>query len=344
MDIKSKYPLISHNTFGIKATADWWVSFHSLEDLDRLARDEYFLSQPYLVIGEGSNLLFLEDYHGVIMHSEIKDLEVISDISHTLSKDEILVRVGSGVVWDDFVAWSLDQGFYGAENLSWIPGNIGAAAVQNIGAYGSEIAQLVESVEAFDLETRSSRIFSQEECRYAYRYSIFKDPKASRYIVTHVVLKLSSKANVNLSYKALRDYLGNKRDISPKEVRAAVIAIRKEKLPDPKELPNAGSFFMNPVVALDVYQKLQEQYPEMPHYEAPNGVKLSAAWLLDHAGLKGYAVGHVATYKHQPLILVNRGGATGKEVALFAKELIGKVKEHFGVELRPEVRYIGKDC
>jgi len=339
MEIKEKFPLVSHNTFGIEATADWWVSYHSLDDLDRLARDEYFRSLPYLAIGEGSNLLFLNDYHGAILYSEIKDREVLPTPKGE-DQDTVLLRIGSGIIWDEFVAWSLEQGYYGAENLSWIPGSVGAAAVQNIGAYGSEVAQLIYQVETFDLKTRSKRVFFPKECLYDYRYSYFKEKEAERYIITHVVFALSRKANVNLSYKALHDYLpsGN---VTPRDVRKAVIEIRQAKLPDPKVLPNAGSFFMNPIVSSEVYQELQEKYPDMLHYPASQGVKLSAAWLLDNAGLKGYRVGNVGTYERQPLILVNRGGAKGTDVAQFASLLVEKVKAAFGVTLHPEVRYIG---
>lgn len=334
MDIKEKVSLIGHNTFAISAMADWWVDYSSLDDLDRLARDEYFLQQPFLPIGAGSNLLFLGDFKGVILFSQFREIEILEE-----TEDRVHLRVGSGVVWDDFVVWALKHGYFGIENLSWIPGTVGASAVQNIGAYGTEVAQFIACVETFDLAHRERREFSQEECSYSYRYSIFKEETYKYHIVTHVHFSLSKKPSVNLSYKALSDKLDGTKPL-PKDVRQAVFEIRDSKLPDPKELPNAGSFFMNPVVDEDTFAKLQGLYPSIPHYPANDGIKLSAAWLLDQSGLKGYQQGNVATYIHQPLIIVNVGSATGQEIADFARELSHKVFQKFGVELHPEVRYI----
>lgn len=335
MDIQEKKQLVSHNTFQISVVADWWVAYSSLEDLDRLSRDEYFLSQPFLPIGEGSNLLFLKDFHGVLLYSQIKTIDLLHE-----SENHVSVRVGSGVIWDDFVVWALDHGYNGVENLSWIPGTVGASAVQNIGAYGAEVEQFIESVETFDLKTGKEQRFSREECCYAYRDSIFKKEEYKHHIVTHVVFSLPKDGAVNLSYQAIKDYFSRETP-TPQAVRQAVIEIRKSKLPDPKELPNAGSFFMNPIIAIEEFERIREKYPNLPHYSAEKGVKLSAAWLLDQTGLKGYKKGQVATYDRQPLILVNMGNATGSEVAAFAQELSDKVFEKFAIRLTPEVRYVG---
>lgn len=335
MEIIPNYPLAAHNTFAVEAKARWWISFDQVEDLEKLSRDEYFRSLPYLTIGAGSNLLFLQDYSGALLHSAITGCTLIAQ-----EGDTVWVRVGSAVVWDDFVVWALAQGYYGAENLSLIPGVVGAAAVQNIGAYGSEIASLIDRVETFDLQRGEVRVFTQSECDYGYRQSCFKRSDYAHYLVTHVVLRLTTRQEVNLSYKALQEYVGST-SVTPQDVREAVIAIRESKLPDPQTLPNAGSYFMNPVVEEAHFLSLQKQYPNMPHYPAPQGVKLSAAWLIDQAGCKGYRKGNVGTYPKQPLIIVAYEKATGREIAQFAREIAHNVKEKFDVTLVPEVRYIG---
>lgn len=335
MNIREKESLVSHNTFQISVVADWWVGYSSLEDLKRLSQDEYFQSLPFLPIGQGSNLLFLEDYRGAILSSQINGIEVLNETSESVS-----LRVGSGIVWDDFVVWALAHGYNGIENLSWIPGTVGAAAVQNIGAYGAEIEEFIDCVETFDLKTGEQTLIAKADCQYGYRYSIFKEEMYKNHVITHVLFTLSKSNQVNLSYQALEAYFSN-REPTPQQVREAVIKIRQSKLPNPHELPNAGSYFMNPVVPFEIYQRLSKEYPNIPYYPAEKGIKLSAAWLLDQAGLKGYKKGNVGTYNQQPLIIVNFGKADGKEIADFAQELSDIVFDKFAIRLTPEVRYIG---
>lgn len=335
MNIREKESLVSHNTFQISVVADWWVEYSSLEDLKRLSQDEYFQSLPFLPIGQGSNLLFLEDYRGAILSSQINGIEVLNETSESVS-----LRVGSGIVWDDFVVWALAHGYNGIENLSWIPGTVGAAAVQNIGAYGAEIEEFIDCVETFDLKTGEQTLIAKADCQYGYRYSIFKEEMYKNHVITHVLFTLPKSNQVNLSYQALEAYFSN-REPTPQQVREAVIKIRQSKLPNPHELPNAGSYFMNPVVPFEIYQRLSKEYPNIPYYPAEKGIKLSAAWLLDQAGLKGYKKGNVGTYNQQPLIIVNFGKADGKEIADFAQELSDIVFDKFAIRLTPEVRYIG---
>lgn len=339
MEILQRHSLKAHNTFSIAATAEWFIEIDSLDDLKQLAADEYFATLPFVTIGEGSNLLFTADYTGAILHPRLGVGDSIVPLP-TDTEGDVLVRIGCGVIWDHFVSKALSQGLYGAENLSWIPGTVGAAAVQNIGAYGSEVSQLITKVETFDIATGKHHSFSVTDCQFAYRYSRFKRADMASHIVTYVTLRLSTCPRINLSYKALAERVAP--TATPHEIREAVIAIRKEKLPDPKELPNAGSFFMNPVVPAAQFEQLAQAYPSMPFYptDNPGKIKLSAAWLIDQSGLKGYTSGAVGTYHRQPLILVNHGGATGAEIAAFSLEVAGKVQAKFGVMLHPEVRFL----
>lgn len=337
MTIREEYSLRALNTFGIHATAAYYVSYSSVEDLETLVRDEYFQESRCLHIGEGSNLLFLTNFRGVILKSEIKDITLISEQEGT-----ILLRVGAGLLWDDLVAYAVEHGYYGVENLSLIPGQVGAAAIQNIGAYGVEIQQVVHSVEAIHRRTGERRVFERDECQYAYRHSFFKEPEASDWIVIYVTLSLSREASLNLGYADLQRYFESS-DIEPSlaSLRKAVIEIREAKLPDYKSLGNAGSFFMNPIVTAERASELLKAYPSMPHYPQADGtVKLAAGWLIEQVGFKGYREGDAGVYEKQALILVNHGEATGTDIARLAESIREKVQEVFAVQLTPEVRYI----
>lgn len=337
MNIQAEYSLKTLNTFGINATAQWYISYDSVEALQRLISDEYFQECRCLPIGEGSNLLFLTNFRGIVLRSEIRELTCLSE-----DDSSVTLSVGAGLLWDDFVAYCTEQGYYGAENLSLIPGQVGAAAVQNIGAYGVEIERLVVGVEAVHRRSGESRHFAHSACQYRYRHSIFKDPDYADWIITHVVLRLSKVPQLNLSYADLQRYF-EERGVEPtlEGVRAAVIAIRESKLPDYKTLGNAGSFFMNPVVDTSKADALKRLYPEMPCYpQAEGGVKLAAGWLIEQCGYKGYREGDAGVYERQALILVNHGTATGTDIASLAETIRDKVRTVFGVELTPEVRYI----
>lgn len=337
MNIQSEYPLRAHNTFGIPATAAWFISYRSVEELRTLARDEYFQECRCLHIGEGSNLLFLTNFRGIILRSEIDTIEVIDE-----SDTRISLRVGAGLVWDDFVAYAVERGYYGAENLSLIPGQVGAAAIQNIGAYGVEVEQIIERVEAFNRRTAEERSFAHADCRYAYRYSAFKEEDYADWIVTHVVFRLSKEPQLHLGYADLQRYFAeHKAEPSLSSLRQAIIEIRQSKLPDHKVLGNAGSYFMNPIVSADKAEALASEYTGMPSYPQADGrVKLAAAWLIEQCGFKGYREGDAGVYEKQALILVNHGEATGTDIASLAEQIQIKVRERFGVELKPEVRYI----
>lgn len=339
MNIEKECSLRQYNTFGIDAQADWLIHYHSVEDLQLLVRDEYFQECRCLHIGEGSNLLFLANFHGIVLRSEIKDITVLSD-----TDEAVELLVGGGMVWDDFVQHCVDMGYYGGiENLSFVPGQVGAAAIQNIGAYGVEVERLIVGVHTLHRRTGVQRVFSHSECLYAYRYSVFKEPDMSDYIVTHVHFRLGKTPTYTLSYSELKKaFVEGTQVPSLAAIRSFVIAVRQQKLPDHKVLGNAGSFFMNPIVSQTEAERLLTAYPNMPLYPQSDvdRVKLAAGWLIEQCGLKGYRQEHAGVYEHQALVLVNLGGATGQDIANLALYVQQEVRQRFGVELYPEVRYI----
>ena len=330
--------LLPYNTFGMDVKASRFVEYASVEELRGLWNAEREAVARALHIGGGSNLLFASDYEDLILHSAIKGYTVVKE-----TEEEVEVRVGAGEVWDDFVAYTVANGWYGAENLSLIPGEVGASAVQNIGAYGVEAKDLIVSVDTFGLETGEERRFMREECRYAYRESVFKQELKGKYAVTFVTYRLKKHPVFHLEYGNIRAELEKQGcQVDLENVRRIIIAIRQAKLPDPKVLGNAGSFFMNPVVPKMQFEALLAQYPDMPHYPVDDAhVKIPAGWMIDRCGWKGKRVGHAGVHEKQALVLVNCGGATGKEVMHLAEEIVASVRERFGVTIRPEVNYIG---
>lgn len=330
--------LLPYNTFGMDVKASRFVEYASVEELRGLWNAEREAVARALHIGGGSNLLFASDYEGLILHSAIKGYTVVKE-----TEEEVEVRVGAGEVWDDFVAYTVANGWYGAENLSLIPGEVGASAVQNIGAYGVEAKDLIVSVDTFGLETGEERRFMREECRYAYRESVFKQELKGKYAVTFVTYRLKKHPVFHLEYGNIRAELEKQGcQVDLENVRRIIIAIRQAKLPDPKVLGNAGSFFMNPVVPKMQFEALLAQYPDMPHYPVDDAhVKIPAGWMIDRCGWKGKRVGHAGVHEKQALVLVNCGGATGKEVMHLAEGIVASVRERFGVTIRPEVNYIG---
>ena len=330
--------LLPYNTFGMDVKASRFVEYASVEELRGLWNAEREAVARALHIGGGSNLLFASDYEGLILHSAIKGYTLVKE-----TEEEVEVRVGAGEVWDDFVAYTVANGWYGAENLSLIPGEVGASAVQNIGAYGVEAKDLIVSVDTFGLETGEERRFMREECRYAYRESVFKQELKGKYAVTFVTYRLKKHPVFHLEYGNIRAELEKQGcQVDLENVRRIIIAIRQAKLPDPKVLGNAGSFFMNPVVPKMQFEALLAQYPDMPHYPVDDAhVKIPAGWMIDRCGWKGKRVGHAGVHEKQALVLVNCGGATGKEVMHLAEEIVASVRERFGVTIRPEVNYIG---
>lgn len=330
------YPILNYNTFGMDVKSSCFVEYSSVDELKSFLFS-YDVKLPILHIGGGSNLLFLSDFKGTILHSAIKGFEVVDETDEC-----IYIKVGAGEVWDDFVSYSVLKGWYGIENLSIIPGEVGASAVQNIGAYGVEAKDIILKVHTVSVSDASERVFTNEECRYSYRNSIFKEELKGKYIVTHVTYRLGKKPEYHLSYGNISSEL-DKRGLEPSlvNVRNIIIDVRRSKLPEPSELGNAGSFFMNPMVSMRKFRQLLEEYPDMPHYPIDEDtVKIPAGWMIDRCGWKGKSIGHAGVYHKQALVLVNLGGATGSDIAGLANEIIKSVKEKFGVDIHPEVNYI----
>lgn len=337
MRIEQNYSLEKHNTFHLPVKTRWFMEYETEEELGRILRDEYFQECLSLHIGSGSNLLFVNDFNGIIVHSRIQGITVAEE-----TESEIVLRIGAAEKWDDVVAYAVQHGYGGIENLSYIPGEAGAAAIQNIGAYGVEIKEVIEKVETYNQLTFERHIFTREECRYGYRSSYFKDEHNDPHIVTYIQIRLSKNPqSFSLDYSNLKEELAG-RELTLANVREAVIAIRKKKLPDPEEYGNAGSFFMNPVIPVAQFERLKQSYPDMPSYPAADGkIKVPAGWLIEQCGFKGQRHGQVGVYEKQALVLINLGGATGDEIALAAESIRTAVKERFDIELMPEIKYVG---
>ena len=326
------YSLLNHNTFGMDVKAKRYVEYDSEEELKALIPT---LEGEVLHMGGGSNLLFKGDFAGTVLHSAIRGIEIVEE-----KDDEVLVRVGAGEVWDDFVAWAVAQGLGGVENLSLIPGEVGASAVQNIGAYGVEAKDVIALVEAVELQNGQKRVFGTLECDYAYRQSIFKKQLKGKYAITYVTYRLQKKPQLKLEYGNIKAVLGEKKDLTIADVRQAIIDIRNAKLPDPKVQGNAGSFFMNPVVSREKFLSIQKDYPNMPFYEVEGGVKIPAGWMIDQCGWKGKSLGRAGVHDKQALVLVNLGGATSNEIITLCETVCKDVYKKFGIEIHPEVNLI----
>lgn len=328
------YSLLPYNTFGIDVSASRFLEYASVAELKEYIA-QGAVTTPFLHIGGGSNLLFTKDYDGLILHSRIGGIEVAAEDSQTVS-----LRVGAGVVWDDFVACCVEHGWYGAENLSLIPGEVGASAVQNIGAYGVEVKDLITAVETVNVQGYG-RVYSVEECEYAYRSSIFKRPENKSVFVTYVRFRLSKEERYTLDYGTIRQELAKYPAPTLPIVRKVIIEIRESKLPDPKVMGNAGSFFMNPIVAKEKLEALQRDYPRIPYYELPDGrVKIPAGWMIDQCGWKGKSLGPAAVHDKQALVLVNRGGAKGSDIVALSDAVRASVRDKFGIDIHPEVNVI----
>ena len=367
--IKTEYykDLTKMNTFGMKVKARCFMEYDSVADLVDIEFEE--LARPVLHIGGGSNLLFTDDFKGTVLHSKINFIEILDDSPchseervscHCEERSDvaIYVSVGAGVVFDDFCAWAAKEGLWGVENLSYIPGEVGASAVQNIGAYGVEVKDVIHKVYCYDTVEEEFVNFSVEECEYGYRDSIFKDPEIKgRYIVTHVVFALSREPRPRLEYGHLKEAVTSpengdasiERYLTPEMIRRVIIKIRKEKLPEPSVMGSAGSFFKNPVITMEHYQRIEaaakaEHGPDykVPHYDLPDGmVKVPAAWMIEQCGWKGRRSGGAAVYDKQPLVIVNyTGDAYPEEIIGLESRIIASVKAKFGVDLHPEVEHV----
>jgi UDP-N-acetylmuramate dehydrogenase len=335
-DIAHDFPLATLNTFGIAARARRYLRVTSASDLAQVLADPATRALPRLVLGGGSNLLFTRDFDGLVLHMALSGRELRGEAGGA-----ILVRAAAGENWHDFVQWTLAQGLGGLENLSLIPGTVGAAPIQNIGAYGAEIKDVFHSLTVFDMATGDERVLSGADCRFGYRDSIFKHADGAGLVVLDVTFALPAAWQPNLRYAELAHELAGIDTPTPRQVSDAVIAIRRRKLPDPAVIGNAGSFFKNPVVAGEQCERLLQAYPNLVHHRQPDGSeKLAAGWLIDQCGWKGRSMGAAGVYPKQALVLVNNGGATGSDVVQLARAIQRDVLERYGVELEPEPIFI----
>lgn len=328
--------LKKYNTFGLDYRADRIIYPENDSEI-RAICPVIRANSPYLILGGGSNLLFTGDFRGTLIHPVIGGITVVNSDSVS-----VVISAGAGINWDNLVGWTVKNGFYGLENLSLIPGNVGASPVQNIGAYGTEIRDIVEKVETVRLSDGRLVAFSNGECGFAYRYSIFKGPEKGNYLVTRVHFRLSIKPKLKLDYGSVREEVKKLGDESLVNVRQAVINIRSSKLPDPAKTGNAGSFFKNPVVPGHVAEALKKEYPLIPMYpERPGFIKIAAGWLIEQCGWKGKRSGDAGVHDKQALVIVNYGNATGREIFELSESIRTSVKAKFGIDLEREVEIAG---
>lgn len=322
--------LQAYHTFGMPVYAETYTAIHSEEDLQK----QIPLTEPFLILGGGSNMLFTKDFEGLVLHNQIKGIEIIEE-----TEKAVFLKIGGGEIWHDLVLWCIENNYAGIENLSLIPGTVGAAPIQNIGAYGVELKDVFHTLEAVNIQNGSTQIFDLEDCQFGYRNSVFKQELKNQYFITRVTLCLSKQPEFNLSYGAIQHTVDESGEpVSIRSVSNAVIAIRQEKLPDPKKIGNSGSFFKNPVISQSHFDKLKEQYPKMAAFPM-NGkeVKVAAGWLIDSLGWKGFRMGDAGVHEHQALVLVNYGKAKGSEVWALAQDIQAEVKEVYGIDLEAEV-------
>jgi len=337
MKIQKNYNLFKLNTFGIKVKAKFFAEVKSENDLKKLFSLPEFRQNKKVFLGGGSNILFTKNLAGIVVLNKLKGIEILRENSKT-----VLIRSMGGEVWHNLVMFAVNSGYWGIENLAFIPGTVGAAPMQNIGAYGVGLRDVLENVEAYDVATGAKKVFSKKECELGYRDSVFKNKLKNRYFISAITLKLNKKKKKNVSYKALKEHLEkNKIEVKgPKDISDAVISIRRSKLPDPKIIGNAGSFFKNVLVPLPKLGELLQAYPNLPYFEENGIAKIPAGWLIEQCGWKGYKAGNVGVHEKHALVLVNYGGATGKEIIGLANKIVTSVKEKFGLELAPEINIV----
>ncbi|MGC8804136.1 MAG: UDP-N-acetylmuramate dehydrogenase [Bacteroidales bacterium] len=337
LNVEELVSLKSYNTFGVDVRADYLITLSNEEDVRRLFRENYLRSNRFFILGGGSNVLFVGNYRGIILHPRMLGIEVISE-----DENYVEVKVAAGEDWDGFVAYAVQQGWGGIENLSGIPGLVGSAPIQNIGAYGVEVKDTLLAVEGFLLDSQENFRLNNFDCEFGYRTSIFKTRLAGRCLITAVVFRLSRRNHLyNLSYQGLSKTVASYGEVNLNNIRRAVLQTREAKLPDPLKIGNAGSFFKNPVVGQGKAFLLRTEYPQMPLYEFEKGkYKLSAAWLIEQCGWKGYRQNEVGVYEKQPLVLVNYGSARGEEILELATSIQQSVKQKFDIELEMEVNVV----
>ena len=327
------YSLKAHNTFGLEATCSRFLEYETEAEAQKVAEILRSSAIPYIIIGGGSNLLLTKDFEGIVVHSAVKGCEI----------DGNRITCGSGETWDDVVALCLNNGLYGAENLSLIPGDVGASAVQNIGAYGAEAKDFIRRVWTVEIATGNVGVWNNEDCAYGYRQSRFKQEWKNRFLITRVEYEFSTEFRPRLDYGNIRSELERRGIAQPtaQQLRQVIIDIRNAKLPDPKQTGNAGSFFMNPVVPSSQYEQLAAQYPDMPHYSIDaEHEKIPAGWMIERCGWKGKSLGHAGVHDRQALVLVNLGGATGSEIVALCQAIQRDVKQQFNIDIHPEVNVI----
>lgn len=339
MQIRENISLRPYNTFGIDAKAKQFAAFRSIEELKELLDKKHLTGSRRLVLGGGSNILLTDDYHGLVLKNGIMGIEVVKE-----DGDHIYVKAGAGENWHRFVMHCVENDYAGMENLSLIPGNVGASPMQNIGAYGVEVKDVFHELEACHVEDGTLHRFSAEGCAFGYRESVFKRKYKDQFIITSVTYRLSRHPQFNISYGAIKEELERMgvQDLSIRAISDAVIRIRSSKLPDPKETGNAGSFFKNPLIPNEQFVSLKEMFPNIVAFPAGDQTKLAAGWLIEQCGWKGFRRGDAGCYPKQALVLVNYGNATGREVYALSEEIIASVKDKFGVELEREVNVVGR--
>jgi UDP-N-acetylmuramate dehydrogenase len=335
--IQEQVSLKRFNTFGIDVSAALFANIQTEEELKELLQNSDAKNIPMLVLGGGSNILFTQNFEGLLIKVSIPGIQVVE------KGDDVFLTAGAGVVWNDLVVFAVERGYAGLENLSLIPGTVGASPVQNIGAYGVELKDVFSSCTALSIQDGGSRTFSFEDCAFGYRDSVFKRALKEKYIITSVTFKLSKSAKLNVQYGAIQAELAKRNILEPTiaDISRIVSEIRQSKLPDPSTIGNAGSFFKNPVIDADVFQKLKIEHPDVVSFPAgENQFKLAAGWLIEQCGFKGIVAGQTGTWKNQALVLVNHGSATGAEVYNFSERIIMTVKETFGIMLEREVNVL----
>ncbi len=330
--------LKKYNTFGLDYKAKYFVEIESEKDLIKLQNESLFKKENKLVLGGGSNILFTKDYNGLIIKNNIKGQEIVDE-----DENFVYFKIGAGENWHEIVLKCVENNWGGIENLSLIPGNTGTAPMQNIGAYGVEIKETFLSLQAFRLSSGIIKKFDKDDCKFNYRESIFKNEKKNQYLILNITLRLNKKPKVNIEYGDIKKILIDKKIKIPtiKDVSSAIIEIRKQKLPDPKEIGNGGSFFKNPIISFQLLNKIIKKYPEIVHYKInENQTKIAAGWLIEKAGWKGKTIRNYGVHKNQALVLVNYGGASGKEIYDLSKKIIDDIKLKFGITLEREVNII----
>ncbi len=337
LQIRENVSLKNFNTFGVEATARYLVEINHEDELTELFLDPKWLTFPRLVLGGGSNVLFTKDFEGLVVKMNIRGIE------HRISHEEVHIEAGAGESWNELVDYCVAHGFAGMENLSLIPGSVGASPVQNIGAYGVELKDVFESCQAFKISAQHKKTFVKEACGFGYRASIFKGELKNQYIITSVKFKLSLQPKINTKYGAIEDELRKREITDPtiQDISKVVSHIRVSKLPDPSTIGNAGSFFQNPVINFADFEKLKSKFPDVINFPAgDNKIKLAAGWLIEQCGWKGRIIGQTGTFKNQALVLVNYGQATGAEIYALSSQIIDSVYNKFGVQLHREVNIL----